>query len=378
MSSNNNRSHTNPTHITFLTDQAKTDHEEAVTTAMQSLQSSGSDETLSSVQQVGAYAWNGTNWERTQVDSSGSLNVNIVSGGGSGGDATAANQTTMIGHLSTIEGDTTSLDAKIISCNTGAVVVSSSALPSGGATSALQTAGNASLTSIDGKVTTCDTGNVSGSVSVSNNTDPATATLQTAGNASLTELEGSLYADGDAIGVSDKGVLIMGRNGTNSAKPIHITNNGDVEVEIADFTKGQAVMASSFPVVISSDQSTLDVKQKESENLGSANNLANNVTINAGATSSSVSVSAMRVSNLVYEDSATSAFDGLDIEISVDGGSTFHEGFAELFPTNNLASTKRVSSYMDLSVAGITHIRLRNTSTTDNYTNVNATIVGCP
>lgn len=67
----------------------------------------------------------------------------------------------------------------------------------------------------------------------------------------------SHYADGDAIGGTDTGVLIMGRNGTNAAKPIHITNNGDVEVEIADFVKGQATKANSFPVVIASDQDTL-------------------------------------------------------------------------------------------------------------------------
>ena len=36
--------------------------------------------------------------------------------------------------LSTIAGDTTSLDGKVTACNTGAVVVSSSALPTGAAT----------------------------------------------------------------------------------------------------------------------------------------------------------------------------------------------------------------------------------------------------
>ena len=41
--------------------------------------------------------------------------------------------------------------------------------------------------------------------------------------------------------------------------PIHITNAGDVEVEIADFVKGQDTMSASFPVVIASDQSTLTV-----------------------------------------------------------------------------------------------------------------------
>lgn len=51
-------------------------------------------------------------------------------------------------------GATVSMDAKITACNTGAVVVSSSALPTGAATSAKQDTAQTSLTSIDGKLTT--------------------------------------------------------------------------------------------------------------------------------------------------------------------------------------------------------------------------------
>ena len=47
--------------------------------------------------------------------------------------------------------------------------------------------------------------------------------------------------------------------GIGELHPIHITSAGDVEVEIADFVKGQDIMAASFPVVIASDQSSLTV-----------------------------------------------------------------------------------------------------------------------
>jgi len=47
--------------------------------------------------------------------------------------------------------------------------------------------------------------------------------------------------------------------GAGELHPIHITNSGDVEVEIADFKKGQELMVDSFPVVIASDQSVLSV-----------------------------------------------------------------------------------------------------------------------
>lgn len=69
------------------------------------------------------------------------------------GVATAANQATEITSLASIDG-------KITAVNTGAVVVSSSALPSGASTSAKQDTGNTSLASIDGKITAVNTGAV--------------------------------------------------------------------------------------------------------------------------------------------------------------------------------------------------------------------------
>lgn len=288
--------------------------------------------------------------------------------------ATGTLQTAGNASLSTIAGDTTSLDGKITACNTGAVVVSSSALPSGASTATLQTAGNASLTSMDGKITACDTGNIAGSISVSNNTDPATATLQTAGNASAATVAGSHYIEGGTIGVSDTGVLIMGRNGTNAAKPIHITNNGDVEVEIADFVKGQALASASFPVVLASD-SVVSTKITEVVNKGSFGNIANNTTLNLGSQTGAADISEMNSVNLVYTDTATSSFDGLAVFVSGDG--TNYDILTELYPTNNGAGTLRYANF-EGKLGGLTHIKLENTSAADNYTNVKASVFGCP
>lgn len=48
--------------------------------------------------------------------------------------------------------------------------------------------------------------------------------------------------------------------GSGDLHPIHITQSGDVEVVVADLEyKGQRTSANSFPVVLSSDQSTLNV-----------------------------------------------------------------------------------------------------------------------
>ncbi len=65
------------------------------------------------------------------------------------GGATEAKQDDGITHLATIAGDTTSIDGKITACNTGAVVVSSSGLPSGASTASLQGGGLPSALSSD-------------------------------------------------------------------------------------------------------------------------------------------------------------------------------------------------------------------------------------
>lgn len=78
-------------------------------------------------------------------------------------------------------------------------------------------------------------------------------------DSSLDKIKLAIYTESETIDNTTKGCLIMGRDGSNNAKPVHITSNGDLEVEIADFVKGQATMASSFPVVLSSDQSAVSI-----------------------------------------------------------------------------------------------------------------------
>lgn len=81
------------------------------------------------------------------------VRVDVVSGGGGGGDATAANQVTEIARLTSI---LTALGGGLpASLVGGALSVTASALPlpTGAATSALQTTGNTSLASIDSTLT---------------------------------------------------------------------------------------------------------------------------------------------------------------------------------------------------------------------------------
>lgn len=112
------------------------------------------------------------------------VTVSIPAGG-----ATAANQVLEIAQLTGIHSDTTSLDGKTVHVDTGAVVVASSALPTGAATAAKQDTGNTSLASIDSKLT--NPLPVSAAL-LPLPTGASTAANQTTGNASLSSIDSKL------------------------------------------------------------------------------------------------------------------------------------------------------------------------------------------
>ena len=82
-------------------------------------------------------------------------------------------------------------------------------------------------------------------------------------NTAVTSLDSKITKGNDTTLNEAQQVLCYGEvtsgPGSGELHPIHITQSGDVEVEIADFVKGQDIMAASFPVVISSDQSSLTI-----------------------------------------------------------------------------------------------------------------------
>ena len=89
-----------------------------------------------------------------------------------------------------------SLNGKVTAVNTGAVVVSSSALPTGGATSALQTTGNTTLSTMNGKITACDTSALATDATLSTLNGKVTAcdTSALATQATLSALNGKVTA----------------------------------------------------------------------------------------------------------------------------------------------------------------------------------------
>ena len=175
-------------------------------------------------------------------------------------------------------------------------------------------------------------------------------------------LSGTVYQEGDAIGASDTGVLVMGRNGTNAAKPIHITNNGDVEVEIADFVKGQATKANSFPVVLASDQDTLAVEQSYS--YGSEYTIINAQTIADGDTVTSGAFEIQSVKNIqAIISMSVSAGGSTNYEVGFQGslnGSDFFE-----FPDSSLFGS--ADAILSTEKSGIVPVRYMKIKITNSH-----------
>lgn len=180
------------------------------------------------------------------------------------GAATSANQTTGNSSLSTIAGDTTSLDAKVPAQGTAVIAaslpvniasdqvvpISASALPlpSGAATSANQTTGNSSLSTIAGDTTSLDA------------KVPAQGAAVTAASIPVN------IASDQTVPVSAASLPLPSGAATSANQS---TANSSLSTIAGDTTSidgktpslGQAAEAASVPVVIASDQTDLPVDQ---------------------------------------------------------------------------------------------------------------------
>ena len=127
----------------------------------------------------------------------------------------------------TIAGDTTSIDGKITACNTGAVVVSGSALPGGAATSAKQDIAETTLNAIQVLQTAANVDLAALEVlSTAANVDlAAIEVLQTTIAGDTTSIDGKITACNTGAVVLAAGSASIGKLGANSGVDI-----GDVDV----------------------------------------------------------------------------------------------------------------------------------------------------
>ncbi len=137
-------------------------------------------------------------------------------------------------------------------------------LPTGAATSALQTTGNNSLSSIDSKITAVNTGAVVVSSSVLP-TDASTSALQTTGNSSLSSIDGKTATLVSGRVPVDGSAVTQPISAASLPLPAGAATQATLSSIDAKFSAlGQNTMSASTPVVLSSNHSDISVKNKSS------------------------------------------------------------------------------------------------------------------
>ena len=248
----------------------------------------------------------------------------------------------------TLEGINTGINSNVVAINStlaGTLTVDGSAstqpisavslpLPTGAAT-------ESTLSTLNGKITACDTSALA-----------TEATLSSVNSA----LSGTLTVDGSASTQPISAVSLPLPTGAATESTL-----GSIETDIATLAN----------TVNQGGEQKVSVS---SENYGTYNNVANNITLNAGATTSALSIAEIARGNLFYEDSSTSTVEGLEIQVSADN--TNWHTWGELLPYTEPGASIRTATVLDGSAHGLKYIRLKNISSSVNYSNVKCSIYG--
>lgn len=297
------------------------------------------------------------------VDTDGHLQVDVVSMTG-GGDATAANQVTNHGKLDSVITKLGEIDTVLDAINNSSGAAGNlegirQALLSDvqgkldhisddidGVDATLGTT-NSKLDTLDGSVNTIEACVSANELAVSHGAltelaaalnsskldvniasdgaSLATSANQSTTNTHLNDIKGTHYQDGDAIAASDKGQLVMGRDNSNNAHPLHITANGDLEVEIADFVKGQATKENSFPVTLATNQPSIAVNDDALAPSYSQSTLESATLITSGSNTSEINMNGYR--HLTIFGSSSVNFGSLClVRRATSGGTDFLDG----------------------------------------------------
>lgn len=156
------------------------------------------------------------------------------------------------------ESSVSTLSAKITACDTGAVAVSSSALPTGAATSVIQTLGNTILSTLDGKVTAVDTG----AVVVSSSALPSGAASSAYQSVQISELQahsGSLSTIESEVQTQSSSLSDLA--GCVSAGVLQVSSSAGDKSSLSDWVLGGSSSTASI-----SDSTTLASSSYDADN----------------------------------------------------------------------------------------------------------------
>lgn len=263
-----------------------------VTTTIDS-ESSDGGALPSSIMIVGGY--DGSNAQVIKTDADGNLQVDVISSTGPTGFATSALQTSGNNLLTTIDADTSSLAGAIsgtemqvdvvaslpagsnaigkLSANSGVdigdVDVLSSALPSGAATSALQTTGNGILTTID-----ADTSLLAGAVSGTEVQVDIVASLPAGSNAigKLSANSGVDIGDVDVLSLPSlpSGTNTIGTVVVGAIAPVDFLDSGLINTSTANIASTGTVVVASLAAICNEIEIQEDIGEFMSMRVGGA------------------------------------------------------------------------------------------------------------
>ena len=161
-----------------------------------------------------------------------------------------------------------------------------------------------------------------------------------------------------------------GVNGTNSL-PVVVDSTGRLEHVLVDPDDSYTPFGSTnqLPVQVTN---AVSVSITGVSTGGAYQNLSAGVSVSPGADTSAVDISDMKDINILYEDTNTSTFDGIAILVSGNGGTNYNMIY-ELFPTTS-GSIRH--AHIAFNASGLDRVKIRNTSASDTYTVVSASVFG--
>jgi len=292
--------------------------------------------------------------EKVLVSSSGKLEVDATITGG--GDATLAEQQVQTAHLAVIEGDTTSLDAKVVACDTTGK--STLAEQQSQTTHLATIAGD--TTSLDTKVVACDT------------TGKATLTEQQAQTALLTTIQGDTTSLDAKITACDTGAVVV------SSGSITETNSGAIASSVAKISQGyDATIASGGSglqqtLVYGRDNvgdlealkvnanGNLQVIVEEQTKETTSAQLWTAQSIGAGASAQTASVNMSNYRHIsVYGDTTSTLGDLIKIEFSDDNSNWYVSDQSYIYPD----MTTGVFAHTITEIICVPYVRFSTTNT---------------
>lgn len=311
-------------------------------------------------------------YQPAQIDNSGNLLVSASIN--TAGLATLTEQQSQTVHLATIAGDTTSLDTKIVACDTSSVVVSSGTITETNSSSIDTKLGLVATESTLQSVNTSLSGLATESTLVSLNSKiTACDTSSLATESTLTSLNSKITACDTTTLATESTVLSVASNTLNTKTAVDAVNTTLTTGTLSTSETNSTAIKTAVETVAGCVSSNKVAVVVSSTDKGSKANIENSTSISASSVSSlAPTVSGFGANAVLYFECDTLSNDGFAVEASIDG-SVYHT-YQHVFTEANYNSTKSFA-VVHVNCSGVQKIRIRNLSSSISLANVLCSIV---